>query len=65
MLRGNDWSTDKCVPDIIYAEDSSPNQRAGFVNLEQVVINNNYTKMDRVVSSTLFIHNSKLEFYKK
>jgi FkbM family methyltransferase len=33
VLRSNDWSNDKCIPDIIYAEDSNPNQRAGFVNL--------------------------------
>ena len=24
-LRSNDWETDKCVPDIIYAEDAKPN----------------------------------------
>ena len=65
VLRANDWTTDKCIPDIIYAEDAPPNQRAGYVNLEQVVLSHNYTKMDRVISSTLFIHNSKLEFYKK
>ena len=33
VLRSNDWTTDRCIPDIIYAEDANPNKRAGFVNL--------------------------------
>ncbi len=65
VLRANDWKTDKCIPDIIYAEDAPSNKNSDSFNLQQIVLSHNYTKMDRFVSSSLFIHNSKLEFYKK
>lgn len=60
VLRANDWSTDRCVPDIIYAEDAEPNRKAGQLKLEEVVLSHNYTKTDRVKTSSLFIHNSRL-----
>lgn len=65
VLRANDWSTDRCIPDIIYAEDAEPNRKAGQLKLEEVVLSHNYTKMERVKTSSLFIHNSRLQFYKK
>ena len=33
VLRANDWLTDRCVPDIIYAEDAEPNRKAGQLKL--------------------------------
>jgi hypothetical protein len=35
VIKANDWSNDRCIPDIIYAEDFFVNERAGQPNVSQ------------------------------
>jgi len=34
VLRSNDWSSDKCVPDIIFTQDDELNRKAGQMDIE-------------------------------
>ena len=60
ILRSNDWTNDKCVPEIIYAEDFDNNIQAGLPNIEKYLIEQGYVMVDKNVLNKLFIHSSKV-----
>ncbi len=60
VFKSNDWKNDKCLPDIIFTQDDKVNRVAGQMDWEYILLDNNYTRMDRVKPSTLYIHSSKL-----
>ena len=65
VLKANDWATEKCVPELIFAEDFDPNIKAGQGNIAQYLTSINYTMFEKADINKVFIHNSVLEEYKK